>query len=142
MKKKVYFIQNINFTIFYSKIEEKHMMKKLSLVKKILLCLVLGITVGLLCGANNIQFPVRILVTFSGLFANFLSFVIPLIIIGFIVPSIATLGNKSGKGLLITTLIAYTSTLIAGFLAYLVGAGLLPKLIKGSVALSNAGQAI
>lgn len=118
------------------------MMKKLSLVKKILLCLVLGITVGLLCGASNIQFPVRILVTFSGLFANFLSFVIPLIIIGFIVPSIATLGNKSGKGLLITTIIAYTSTLVAGFLAYLVGTSVLPKLINGAVALSESGQAI
>lgn len=118
------------------------MMKKLSLVKRILLCLVLGIAIGLLCGTSNIQLPVRILVTFSGLFANFLSFIIPLIIIGFIVPSIATLGNKSGKGLLVTTIIAYTSTLIAGFLAYLVGTGLLPKLINGSVTLSEAGQSI
>lgn len=117
-------------------------MKKLSLVKKIFLFLVLGISIGLLCGVNNIQFPVRILVTFSGLFANFLSFVIPLIIIGFIVPSIATLGNKSGKGLLITTIIAYTSTIIAGFLAYLVGASVLSKLINGAVALSESGQAI
>ena len=117
-------------------------MKKLSLVKKIFLFLVLGISIGLLCGVNNIQFPVRILATFSGLFASFLSFVIPLIIIGFIIPSIATLGNKSGKGLFITTIIAYTSTLIAGFLAYLVGATVLPKLINGAVALSETGQAI
>lgn len=117
-------------------------MKKLSLVKKIFLFLVLGISIGLLCGVNNIQFPVRILATFSGLFASFLSFVIPLIIIGFIIPSIATLGNKSGKGLLITTIIAYTSTLVAGFLAYLVGTSVLPKLINGAVALSESGQAI
>lgn len=117
-------------------------MKKLSLVKRIFLFLVLGITIGLLCGANNIQFPIRVLATFSGLFASFLSFVIPLIIIGFIIPGIATLGGKSGKGLLATTIIAYTSTLIAGFLAYLVGASILPKLINGAVALSEYGQAI
>lgn len=117
-------------------------MKKLSLVKRIFLFLVLGITIGLLCGANNIQFPIRVLATFSGLFASFLSFVIPLIIIGFIIPGIATLGGKSGKGLLVTTIIAYTSTLIAGFLAYLVGASILPKLINGAVALSESGQAI
>ncbi|SCK04204.1 Aerobic C4-dicarboxylate transport protein [uncultured Clostridium sp.] len=117
-------------------------MKKLSLVKRIFLFLVLGITIGLLCGANNIQFPIGVLATFSGLFASFLSFVIPLIIIGFIIPGIATLGGKSGKGLLVTTIIAYTSTLIAGFLAYLVGASILPKLINGAVALSESGQAI
>ena len=138
----VYIIQNTNLFVFYKNIKGANLMKRLSLITKIFLCLVLGITIGLLCGANNIQFPVKILATFSGLFGNFLSFVIPLIIIGFIVPGIATLGSKSGKGLIITTIIAYTSTLIAGFLAYLVGAGVLPKLINGSVALSEAGQAI
>ena len=61
-----------------------NLMKKLSLITRIVLCLVLGIGVGLLCGANNIQFPVKILATFSGLFGSFLSFIIPLIIIGFI----------------------------------------------------------
>ncbi|WP_195987339.1 dicarboxylate/amino acid:cation symporter [Clostridium sp. D53t1_180928_C8] len=117
-------------------------MKKLSLITRIFLCLVLGIGIGLLCGANNIQFPVRLLATFSGLFGSFLSFVIPLIIIGFIIPGIASLGNKSGKGLIITTVIAYVSTLTAGFAAYLVGIGILPKLIKGGVSLSKAGQSI
>ena len=117
-------------------------MKKLSLITRIFLCLVLGIAVGLLCGAKNIQFPVRLLATFSGLFGSFLSFVIPLIIIGFIIPGIASLGSKSGKGLIITTVIAYVSTLVAGFAAYLVGVGILPKLIKGGVSLSEAGQSI
>lgn len=117
-------------------------MKKLSLITRILLCLVLGIGVGLLCEVNNIQFPVKILVTFSDLFGNFLSFVIPLIIIGFIVPGIASLGSKSGKGLIITTAIAYISTLVAGVSAYLVGAGTLPNLIKSEVSLSEAGKSI
>ena len=119
-----------------------NLMKKLSLITRIVLCLVLGIGVGLLCGANNIQFPVKILATFSGLFGSFLSFVIPLIIIGFIVPGIASLGSKSGKGLIITTIIAYISTLVAGFAAYLVGVGILPNLIKSEVALSEAGKSI
>lgn len=117
-------------------------MKKLSLITRILLCLVLGIGAGLLCKVNNIQFPIKILVTFSNLFGNFLSFVIPLIIIGFIVPGIASLGSKSGKGLIITTIIAYISTLMSGFAAYLVGAGILPNLIKSEVSLSEAGKSI
>ena len=117
-------------------------MKKLSLITRIVLCLVLGIGIGLLCGANNFQVPVKMLATFSNLFGNFLSFVIPLIIIGFIVPGIASLGSKSGKGLIITTIVAYISTLAAGFAAYLVGAGILPNLIKSEVALSEAGKSI
>ena len=117
-------------------------MKKLALITKIFLFLILGIGIGLICGVNNIQFPIKILATFSGLFSNFLSFVIPLIIIGFIVPGIASLGSKSGKGLIITTIIAYISTLLAGLLAYLIGSGLLPKLISGNVALSEGGQTV
>ena len=117
-------------------------MKILSLITRILLCLVLGIGAGLLCKVNNIQFPIKILVTFSNLFGNFLSFVIPLIIIGFIVPGIASLGSKSGKGLIITTIIAYISTLVSGFAAYLVGAGILPNLIKSEISLSEAGKSI
>lgn len=117
-------------------------MKKLSLITKILICLVLGIGIGLLCGATEIHFPVRILATFSSLFGSFLSFVIPLIIIGFIVPGIASLGGKAGKGLLITTIIAYASTVVAGFAAYIAGAALLPKLIKGNMLLSEGGQSI
>ena len=117
-------------------------MKKLSLITRILLCLVLGILIGLLCGANNIQFPIKILVTFSDLFGNFLSFVIPLIIIGFIVPGIASLGSKSGKGLIITTILAYISTLASRFASYLVGVGTLPNLINSEVSLSEAGKSI
>ena len=104
-------------------------MKKLALITKIFLFLILGIGIGLICGVNNIQFPIKILATFSGLFSNFLSFVIPLIIIGFIVPGIASLGNKSGKGLFITTLISYASTFLIGILTFFIGRAVLPKFI-------------
>lgn len=117
-------------------------MKKLSLITKIFLFLILGIGIGLICEKNNIEFPIKILATFGELFSSFLSFVIPLIIIGFIIPGIASLGTKSGKGLIITTIISYVSTLIAGFLAYLIGSGLLPKLINGNVILSEVGEVI
>lgn len=117
-------------------------MKRLSLIARILICLVLGIVIGLICQTFAWAMPIRILVTLSGLFGNFLSFVIPLIIVGFIIPGIASLGNKSGKGLLVTTLVAYGSTLLAGFLAYLVGKTLLPMFIKGSNMFGEAGEII
>lgn len=117
-------------------------MKKVSLIARIFICLIIGVFLGIICKNLDIVFPIRILATLSGLFGNFLSFIIPLIIIGFIVPGIASLGGKSGKGLLITTIIAYISTIIAGFLAWAYGQTLLPKLIKENILLSNGGQAI
>lgn len=117
-------------------------MKKLSLITKILICLIAGILAGIMCEYFAWLMPIRILVTLAELFGNFLSFVIPLIIISFIIPGIASLGNKSGKGLLATTVIAYGSTVSAGFIAYLAGSLLLPKLIKGSTLLEEAGEAV
>ena len=112
-------------------------MKKFSLISKIIIALILGVSVGLICKSLSIVFPMRILTTFSGLFGNFLSFIIPLIIIGFIVPGVASLGNKSGKTLLLTIVLAYTSTLIAGFLAFIIGFSLLPKFINGGFLLEQ-----
>ena len=113
-------------------------MKNFSLIKRIFLALILGIGLGLICKSSNVAFPVRILSTFSTLFGSFLSFIIPLIIIAFIVPGIATLGKNSGKVLLGTTILAYISTIIAGTTAYFLGSALLPKLIKNASLVSES----
>ena len=113
-------------------------MKNFSLIKRIFLALILGISLGLICININIVFPVRILSTFSSLFGNFLSFVIPLIIIGFIVPGIATLGTNSGKILIVTTILAYISTIVAGIIAFNIGSAFLPKLITNATLASSS----
>lgn len=116
-------------------------MKNTSLILKIFIALVLGITLGIICKSLNLDFPIRLLATFSELFGSFLSFIIPLIMIGFIVPGIASLGNKSGKGLLITTIVAYISTLCSGFLAFSAGSYLLPKFLKSnSLVIESSNQ--
>lgn len=114
-------------------------MRKISLIGRILIALVIGIILGLVCKNVDSDYAIRIAATFSGLFGNFLSFMIPLIIIGFIVPGIASLGGKSGKGLLITTVIAYVSTIAAGAASFIVGSALLPKFIKGNILLEGSG---
>lgn len=118
------------------------MKKNTSLILKIFLALLIGISLGLLCKYINIDFPIRILSTFSELFGSFLSFIIPLIMIGFIVPGIASLGNNSGKALLITTVLAYISTLGAGFLAFIVGSNILPKFLKTNTLVLASGNDI
>ena len=118
------------------------MKKKMPLLLKIIIALILGVGIGLVCNFMEVKFPIRILATFSGLFGNFLTFIIPLIIIGFIIPGIATLGEKSGKGLILTTIIAYISTIISGMLAFIVGNILLPKVISSKATLSQGGISV
>ncbi len=87
---------------------------KLGLLPKILIAIVLGIV----CSTFFPEFLTRAFVTINGIFGNFLTFVIPLIILGLVAPGIAELGKGAGKLLGITALIAYASTLISGFFSY------------------------
>ncbi|PRR76985.1 dicarboxylate/amino acid:cation symporter [Clostridium thermopalmarium] len=107
-------------------------MKKMGLLPKLVIGIILGIIIGIVSKNTEVYFISRIFVTFSSLFGSFLSFIIPCIILGFVAPGIADLGNGSGKLLAITTAIAYVSTIIAGTAAYFIGASILPKVIKAA----------
>jgi len=112
-------------------------MKNLGLIPK----LVIGIVVGMLIGAFGGVLPVRILATFNGLFGNFLGFVIPLIIIGFVAPGIGELEAGAGKLLGMTAGIAYSSTVMAGLAAFFVNSALFPLfLTPGSIVLDDPGN--
>jgi Na+/H+-dicarboxylate symporter len=112
-------------------------LKSLGLIPK----LVIGIIVGILIGSFGGILPVRILATFNGLFGNFLGFVIPLIIIGFVAPGIGELEAGAGKLLGMTAGIAYSSTVAAGLLAFFVNSALFPLfLTPGSIMLDDPGN--
>lgn len=122
-------------------------MKKLGLLPRLIIAIILGILIGLAGQKINVlQILVRILITFNGLFGNFLNFVIPLIIMGFVVPGIADLGDSAGKTLAITAGIAYLSTVIFGSITYFVGSVILPNFIKvGAISFNpedNAGRVL
>lgn len=93
----------------------------------------IAIAAGILLGQFLPPSIARLFVTFNGLFGNFLNFAIPLIIIGLIIPAIADLGKGAGRLLLITTFIAYGSTVFSGFFTYFTGEAFFPRLIAGSV---------
>lgn len=86
----------------------------------------------------------RIFSTFSAIFGQFLSFSIPLIIIGLVTPAIADLGRGAGRWLGVTAAIAYASTMFAGFLTYGASAAFFPMLLShGSLAeVSEPGSAL
>ncbi len=116
--------------------------KKLGLLPKIVIAIVLGIIVGAIAQMTDFPIIVRIGATFNSIFGNFLNFCIPLIIIGFVAPGIADLGEGAGKTLGLTAGIAYISTLIAGTFAFCVDRALFPSFLKvGSIVMDNAQNA-
>jgi Na+/H+-dicarboxylate symporter len=105
-------------------------MKKIGLLPKLILGILSGIAIGLVSASAGQLALVRLMSTFSSIFGNFLSFMIPCIIIGFVAPGIADLGKQAGKTLGITALIAYCSAVTAGFVAFFVGSAILPGVIS------------
>jgi len=106
---------------------------KLGLIWRILIAIALAIGLGLLMPTIHEGFAhwfVRLAATFNMLFGGFLNFVVPLIIIAFIAPSIAKLGAGSGKLLGMSAAFAYGSTIIAGLLAYFAATNILPNFIQ------------
>ena len=98
----------------------------------IVLALVLGsVTIG---GSHILPSALGdVFVTFSTIFGQFLSFSIPLIIIGLVTPAIADLGKGAGHWLGLTAALAYASTMFAGFLTYAVCAYFFPKVLVGQL---------
>lgn len=104
-------------------------MKNLGLIPKLIIAIILGLLIGTFMPKEIVS----ILATFNSIFGNFLGFIIPLIILGFVVCGIADLGGAAGKMLGLTTLLAYGSTLISGFLAFFISSKLFPSFIKASI---------
>ena len=92
-------------------------MKK-KLTDSLLLRILVAIALGIVCSRFFPLWAVRIFVTFNGIFSNFLSMFIPLLILGLVAPGIAELGRGAGRLLLITFVIAYVSTVLAGAFSY------------------------
>lgn len=102
-------------------------MKGFGLLARIIAAIVLGIAIG----SISPEWLIRLFTTFNDLFGNFLGFVIPLIIIGFIAPGIGSMGRGAGKLLGLTGAIAYISTILAGTIAFLAATSIYPALLKG-----------
>ncbi|HLT08343.1 MAG TPA: dicarboxylate/amino acid:cation symporter [Cyclobacteriaceae bacterium] len=110
-------------------------MKKIGLLPR----LIIAIIVGILIGAYLPQIFTELLATFNGLFGNFLGFIIPLIIVGFIVPGIADLGKGAGRSLALTAAIAYGFTVFSGLLSYGAGSTLFQYILNpGALTLGGA----
>ncbi|MGE4213850.1 MAG: dicarboxylate/amino acid:cation symporter [Anaerotignaceae bacterium] len=116
--------------------------KKIGLLPRLIIAIILGIIIGNIAKSINQPIIIQLGATFNGIFGNFLGFSIPLIILGFVVPGIADLGEGAGKTLALTAGVAYVSTIFAGSLAFFADTAIFPAFLKvGSIVLDNATNA-
>ena len=95
---------------------------KLGLFPKVVIAIAVGAVLGLFLP----DVVVRIFKTFNVLFAQLLKFVVPLLVLGLVTPSIANLGRGAGKMLLTVMLIAYCSTVCGALFSYGVSSNIFP----------------
>ncbi len=105
-------------------------LSKIGLLPRIFIAIILGVA----CGVFFPEWAVRCFVTFNSVFSHFLSFLIPLIIVGLVTSAIGDIGRGAGKLLLITALIAYGDTVFSGYFSYFVSTGIFPSLIDRTAA--------
>lgn len=90
--------------------------------------LVLGVAAGILVGQIANVEVMNVVVTVKYILNQVINFCVPLIIIGFIAPSITKLGNNASKMLGVALVIAYVSSLGAALFSMGAGYGLIPHL--------------
>lgn len=95
-----------------------------SLPVRLLLGVAVGIGVGLSAGEGLMQ----VILTVKNLLGNLIMFCVPLIIIGFIAPSITRLGKRASVMLRIAIILAYCSSVGAALFATAAGYSLIPFL--------------
>lgn len=95
-----------------------------NLIVKLLLAVVIGALVGL----ASTETIMSIIVTIKYILGQVIFYCIPLVIIGFIAPSIVKMRSNASKMLGITVLIAYVSSIGAASFSAISGYAIIPKL--------------
>ncbi len=117
-----------------------------SLPFKLIVALVVGILAGLgltsIEGSTLCNALLNIIVTVRYISGQFINFCVPLIIIGFVAPSITRLGSNASKMLILALILAYVSSIGAAFSATAAGYSILPFMnivseVEGLKALPN-----
>lgn len=109
-------------------------MKKVftSLPFKLLVGVVLGIIAGQLAGMESMKAAgdalMNVVVTVRFILSELINFCVPLIVIGFIAPSITRLGKSASQMLGVALFCAYMSSILAALLSMAAGYGIIPHL--------------
>lgn len=95
-----------------------------SLPVKLLIGIIVGVVVGLYVPAG----VMAVLVPIKNIMSQIINFIVPLIVIGFIAPSITKLGSSASRMLGVALLLAYVSSVLAALLSMATGYALIPSM--------------
>ena len=108
------------------------MRERMKTMKKILKSLpfqlLLGVIIGIVLGLISNEAVMNVIVTIKFVLGELINFCVPLIVIGFIAPSITKLGKNASRILGVAVLLAYVSSVLAALGSMAAGYGLIPHL--------------
>ena len=90
--------------------------------------LLIGIVIGIIFGQIFPENVMSVVVPLKNILGQVINFVVPLIVIGFIAPSITKLGNNASRMLGVALVVAYTSSVLAALLSMGAGYAIIPNL--------------
>lgn len=106
-----------------------------SLPFRLLVGVVVGIALGLWAGGTSFGPQVmQVVLTIKELLGSIINFCVPLIIIGFIAPSITRLKQNASRMLVLALILAYGSSVLAALLSMSAGFAIIPALSIQSAA--------
>lgn len=101
-------------------------MKKI--LKSLPFQLLLGVIIGIVLGLISNEAVMNVIVTIKFVLGELINFCVPLIVIGFIAPSITKIGENASRILGVAVLLAYVSSVLAALGSMAAGYGLIPHL--------------
>ncbi len=101
----------------------------MKMLKSLPVRLLIGIVAGIILGLILPEKAMTAVVTLRYIFGQFIMFCVPLIIIGFIAPSITRLGNNASLMLKVAIVLAYVSSVLAAFMSMAAGYGIIPHIV-------------
>lgn len=96
--------------------------------------LILGVIIGIILGQAANETFMNVIVSLRYILSQVINFCVPLIIIGFIAPSITKLGSSASRMLGVALVCAYASSVLAALFSIGAGYGLIPHLSIASQA--------
>ena len=96
--------------------------------------LILGVVIGIIIGQAANETFMNVIVSLRYILSQVINFCVPLIIIGFIAPSITKLGSSASRMLGVALVCAYASSVLAALFSMGAGYGLIPHLSIASQA--------
>ncbi|MDO4982650.1 MAG: dicarboxylate/amino acid:cation symporter [Eubacteriales bacterium] len=107
-------------------------MEKNSIFKSLPFRLLLGLAIGIVLGRVFGEGAMKVVVSVKNVLGQVIMFCVPLIVIGFIAPSITSLGQNASRLLGVAIIIAYASSVLAALMSTAAGYVLIPHLAIAS----------